>query len=732
MLLSIFLPFVKIPYTVIVEAVSSQVQVEMGPLLSGIVKTELVQNSFFTVSNLILLSYLAVATVLLIFSMIKISKIYRLILGKKYKQVDKFKVIVLEKEIPAFTFFGYIVISREEFTNESYRNILAHEKVHAQQKHWIDLLFVELMTIVFWFNPFVWLFQLAIKQTHELLADDGVISRGFNIGQYQAQLINQLMGAEVVGLANNFNYSINKKRMIMMSKDKSHGNRRYKLLLMVPAILLVIGFNIQIIEVQAKGVEPVVLQKNEDVTIAGVVIAEDNKPMPGVAVLVENSTLGTVTDIYGKFELQVAKDANLMISFIGMETRKMAVEDFILNGKIKENYFLKIKLKADKGNNTAKSSRITKDLNRKHSSAEGEIFVIVEQMPEYPGGQDALREYFKKSTNYPKSAKENGVKGRVYVTFVIDKEGNVTKARVVRGVNQDFDKEALRVVKAMPKWVPGRQRGEKVNVSYTVPINFGLKDGEGYGEVEKVQFKKGISVKVGDAFTSVDEMPIFPGGQLELQKFIARTVKYPEEAQKKGETGRVFVTFIVNKLGVVDSARIVRGVSPSIDAEALRVVKAMPKWKPGKMKGEPVNVVYTVPINFELQKDQGIIIIDKLESDSLSNNIEKKQKKGEETVFVIVEEMPEYPGGHKKLKKFIEKKVKALDSKYLTGTRCFVSFVVNKKGEVVKAKVTRGTRNKEIDAIALRIVNSLPIWKPGKQSGQKVSVSYTVPIYFKA
>lgn len=734
--LSIFLPFVKIPYTILVDTVSSQPDIEMLPLLIGTIESNPVHTNVFTISNLILAIYLAVALVLLIRSLVKISQIYRMILGTECTLIDNCKVVVLDKEIPAFTFFGYIVISREEFVNESRRNILTHEKVHAQQKHWIDLLFVELMTIIFWFNPFVWLFQLALKQTHELLADDGVIARGYNIGQYQALLINQIMGAEVVGLANNFNYSINKKRMIMMSKDKSHGNRRYKLLLMIPAVLAVLFFNLQITyEANAKEVEVVEIQKQKEVKITGLVIAEDNKAMPGVAILVENTTLGTVTDIYGKFELQVAKDANLMISFVGMETKKMAVEDFILNGKKKEDYFLKIKMKSQKtASKVVKKTIGNKKMNKptKQTLNGKPIFVIVEKMPEFPGGPKALRDHIAKSIVYPKEALKKDIKGRVFVTFIVSDEGKIEGERVVRGVNPLLDNEALRVIKSLPNWIPGEQSGKKVNVSYTVPISFGLKDGERQTNVEGEKFKEGQIIKVGKATATVGSKPEFPGGQLELQKFIARTVKYPEEAQKKGETGRVFVTFIVNKLGVVDSAHIVRGVSPSLDAEALRVVKAMPKWKPAKSKGEPVSVVYTVPVNFKLHNDQGIIIIDKLESDSLSNNIEKKQKKGEETVFVIVEEMPEYPGGHKKLKKFIEKKVKALDSKYLTGTRCFVSFVVNEKGEVVKAKVTRGTRNREIDAIALQIVNSLPIWKPGMQRGQKVSVSYTVPIYFKA
>ncbi|MDO8928476.1 MAG: energy transducer TonB [Bacteroidota bacterium] len=104
-----------------------------------------------------------------------------------------------------------------------------------------------------------------------------------------------------------------------------------------------------------------------------------------------------------------------------------------------------------------------------------------------------------------------------------------------------------------------------------------------------------------EVFFIVDEMPEFPGGQLALRNFIAQSVKYPLEAAKKGIQGKVFVNFVVGKDGSTTNAKIYRGVAPSLDMEALRVVNSLPKWKPGKQKGEEVAVSFTVPINFVLQ-----------------------------------------------------------------------------------------------------------------------------------
>jgi len=105
---------------------------------------------------------------------------------------------------------------------------------------------------------------------------------------------------------------------------------------------------------------------------------------------------------------------------------------------------------------------------------EQQVFFIVEDMPEFPGGEMALRTYIATAIKYPVIAQENGIQGKVYVTFVVGKDGSVNNASIARGVDSSLDKEALRVVNTLPKWKPGKQRGKPVNVSYTVPINFVL------------------------------------------------------------------------------------------------------------------------------------------------------------------------------------------------------------------------------------------------------------------
>lgn len=108
---------------------------------------------------------------------------------------------------------------------------------------------------------------------------------------------------------------------------------------------------------------------------------------------------------------------------------------------------------------------------------EEEIFTVVENMPEFPGGVKAMYEYLGKNIKYPEVAKEAGIQGKVYVSFVVDKDGSITDVKVLRGIpgGKMCDQEAIRVVKAMPKWNPGKQRGKAVKVSYMLPVQFTLR-----------------------------------------------------------------------------------------------------------------------------------------------------------------------------------------------------------------------------------------------------------------
>ncbi|WP_346860327.1 TonB family protein [uncultured Draconibacterium sp.] len=233
--------------------------------------------------------------------------------------------------------------------------------------------------------------------------------------------------------------------------------------------------------------------------------------------------------------------------------------------------------------------------SQEKSNNKDDVFVIVDEMPEYPGGDEALRKDIANSVKYPEDAVKKGVQGKVYVTFVVDENGKVSDTKIARGVDPSLDKEAMRVMNELKTWTPGKQKGEPVKVSYTVPINFALNSGD---SKEKSHSK--VNEKGDVVFFIVEDMPEFPGGDEALRQFIATNVKYPEDAKKNGIAGKVYISFVVDENGKVADTKVARGVDPSLDKEALRVVNLSPTWKPGKQRGEAVKVQYTVPISFAL------------------------------------------------------------------------------------------------------------------------------------
>lgn len=227
------------------------------------------------------------------------------------------------------------------------------------------------------------------------------------------------------------------------------------------------------------------------------------------------------------------------------------------------------------------------DVSSKSREMNEQVFTVVEKMPSFPGGDAELLKYIATNIKYPKESQDNGEQGRVICSFIVGRDGSVNNPEVLRGVTPLLNEEAVRVINTMPRWNPGMQRGKAVAVKYTVPITFRLKS-----PVEEAK---------EETLTVVDVMPQYPGGDHELLKFIAQSIKYPTDAQEAGVQGRVICSFVVDKKGNIVEPKIIRGIDPSLDAEALRVIGMMPRWTPGRQDGKAVRVLYTVPITFRLQ-----------------------------------------------------------------------------------------------------------------------------------
>ena len=329
--------------------------------------------------GLIRFIYLSGTTIFSLLFLFRLLQITALILRNESERQNGISIVKIDRDTTPFSFFKFVFISRNYSDSPGMKEMIAHETEHVRQGHSFDVMILELLTILQWFNPFLWLLKRSIRENHEFLADHGVLKPGVSSAAYRLLLLGSSFEQQPV-IANNFNYSLIKIRIKMMTQIKSSKTAALKLslgIMATAALLMCFAFD-----------------------------KEDN-------IIQDNKSVNKQTEAVS---------------------------------------------------NPQKTNQ-TKD----------QVFVVVEQMPVFPGGEQALRELIGKEIIYPEDALKAGTQGKVFVTFVVNKEGKVINPKIARGVNPSLDKEALRVVGILPKWIPGKQRGKNVDVEYTVPINFALK-----------------------------------------------------------------------------------------------------------------------------------------------------------------------------------------------------------------------------------------------------------------
>ena len=386
-------------------------------------------------------------------------------------------------DVAPFSWMRYIVMNRGDYEARD-AAILAHERGHIRLRHSWDVLLVDLLTALQWFNPAMWMLRQDLRAIHEYEADGAVLSQGINARQYQYLLISKATSIGGYTIANGISHSTLKNRIHMMTNKKTRSSHLLKLLALVPIVGTALALNARTVtdyvydEPQKKIIKkgkanakinagtvgevvvveqaPAVQQDAKTYTIRGVVKDKDKKePVVGAVIRVNGSKKGTVTDSNGEFSLEAKKGDRIEVMYVGYASGSIVVND----PQVKYDL------------------RLQKD-DSDESNTSGKPFDVVEQMPQFPGGPAALMEFLSKNVKYPQEAYKNGIQGRVIVTFVINKDGSISDAKVVKSVDPQLDEEALRVVHSMPNWIPGRQNGEPVNVKYTVPITFKLQGNE--------------------------------------------------------------------------------------------------------------------------------------------------------------------------------------------------------------------------------------------------------------
>ena len=389
----------------------------------------------------------------------KLGKIVFIIIKSPKKKMPGYTAVFTGKEHGSYSFFNYAFFPNENVNPE----IVRHEMSHIAHHHSADILFVELMMIIQWFNPFIYLYKRELQSLHEYMADRDVVATGIDKQNYMMLILQQCTAVDFSNMSNNFSFLLTKKRIKMITQSKKAKGVVIKALLTLPLFALLLFANCK-----SNGQEKVSTDKAETTT--------ENEKLTTIKVGEES-----YVSFADPMEISLdGKDYTLDINSVKNEkTFKLGDHKVVAKNNHDERNSYSVTIDGKPFDLKYIKDVITGEIPMDgYDIPESDVVMFADVMPEYPGGTNAMFDFIRKNVKYPESAKEKGIEGRVYVNFVIDKDGSISDIKVLRGLCKEIDEEAVRVVKAMPKWNPGMQDGELVRVQYTLPFYFKISGNE--------------------------------------------------------------------------------------------------------------------------------------------------------------------------------------------------------------------------------------------------------------
>ena len=471
------------------------------------------------------------------------------------------------RDVVPFSWANRIVISERDY-NESGREILLHEKAHVRCGHSADVCMVALCEVLQWFNPFVWLLSSSLSDVHEYEADAEVLRAGVNAHSYQMLLIKKAVGSSSYAFANSFNHSLLKKRITMMMKKKSSPWMRTKALYVIPVAGIALSAfatseftnSVELISESKVNELPEMVQAAEQKTIVEPV---QDEPKKEPLIVVD----GKVVEVDGPFSADNADD-NALYKVIGLKPEDIShvtvlkgVSGTAIYGEKGANGVIEIATKKVADKSVADTVKVAEE------PGESEVFMVCEQMPQFPGGHGELMKFIASNIRYPKLAVEYGVKGRVLVQFVVNKDGSVGEhsilsSKIVRPINRT---DSMRVA---------AEQGTMLDEVMVTALQM---TESGDPNTLSVAELKALVQKLPGA--EMDEV-----GNVTINGKAVKTLKVEGKEYK-----------IDQDMVAYQNARI------ALEEEAVRVLKLMPKWTPGMQRGKAVRVRYTMPVIYRLQ-----------------------------------------------------------------------------------------------------------------------------------
>ena len=485
---SFVLPFCVFTFhhTVVLESVRSSVAI--GKPLAAIVEPSMTWWQMAAIVVFFLGVLIVVGHV--VWSLVQV---VRLIMhSERHPQDDGVVIAVTHKEVAPFSWMRYIVLNTSDFEHQD-PAIMAHERAHIRRRHSLDVLLVDTLTALQWFNPAIWMLRQGLRAIHEYEADAAVLSQGINMRQYLYLLIQKAVVSGGYSIANGITHSTLKNRIkMMLNHKKSNGKSWLKLLALLPILGTFLALNAETVtEYVYQNPQKKIVKKGRKagkVNVSGktIEVKADTVSTAPVSIHVEmkDGLENPLVVIDGKRSTiaELQKLDPQTIDNVSVLKDKASLEVFGedgMNGVIivttKDAAREALTMTLQPASSTATSDDVeVVVVDMYPETHDSEAFDVVEKMPEYPGGIEAFMKFLSENVRYPEAASKAGIQGRVLVNFIVEKDGSISNIHVIQNVNEYLDAEAVRVVGAMPKWTPGMQEGKAVRVKYAVPISFRL------------------------------------------------------------------------------------------------------------------------------------------------------------------------------------------------------------------------------------------------------------------
>jgi TonB family protein len=466
--------------------------------------------------------------IMLVRLMVSYYKIWQIYLNSELSASKEYRLI--DDPIQSFSFFNLVMINRSQARSNERDYIISHEKAHSRQRHSFDVLWLETIKMLHWANPFIWLITRESRQNMEYLADQEVARNTQSIENYQFAIVQHASNTGYQLLKSQFSKSNLRNRILMMNQPNNRKVRAGKLIAFLPVLaILFMSFSLKIDNLDIKKEIVKVLPAFDTKSLTTILNIKDESeketsetkaisqsdeefftivetpPVPAgmnwstyidkVSALARYPKEAMENNIEGKIFVQfiVEKGGSLSnlkaVKGIGYGCDEEAIRaikegpKWIAGRQAGKEVRVRMIIPLNFGTPYAAAGSVKME----NDTSLNEVFTIVEQQPSPSTGDMAsYYEVINANLHYPEKAKAQGIKGKVFVQFIVTKDGSLSDVKVIRGIEKECDAEAVRVIKEGPSWIPGKQGGKVVNVRLLMPIPFGMPLGRGNASVRGI------------------------------------------------------------------------------------------------------------------------------------------------------------------------------------------------------------------------------------------------------